>query len=40
MPKSNGQDLYDVPSVKESSRLLTEPSYLRKEPRYENVQGS
>ena len=40
MPQCNGQDLYDVPSVKEPSRLLTEHPYLRKEPQYEDVQGT
>ena len=40
MPQTNGQDLYIVLGVKDSSRLLTESTHLRKEPQYEHVQGS
>ena len=40
MLQTNGQDLYVVPGVKESSRLLTELAHLGKEPQYEDVQGS
>ena len=40
MPQTNGQDLYIVPGVKESSRLLTDPVQRWKEPQYEHVQGS